>query len=214
MSKKKPRILILLVFLFGLSFAMATFIYLNPRLFHLKQTNYGTLIAPPRELREISVQFSESHLPTFYDQSPLWNSGSSLSHADASHWNSFKNLQHHWILGGSDLACCQSKSCQTTLFNLQQLHTALGKKYDRAIVLLLLNQSCQTKLPSLLLPKNIVVGFVTNNVLAEFPYFNDAKTAVWIVDPLSYLILGYPSTPNFVKLYTDLARLLEASQIG
>ena len=53
-----------------------------------------------------------------------------------------------------------------------------------------------------------------NTFLMEFPAVQSPTDDIYLIDPLSNLMLRFPSEPDAQRMMKDLARLLRVSRVG
>ena len=116
-------------------------------------------------------------------------------------------LTKHWHVVLANNNCCDSR-CQTTLHNLQQIHTALGKSQSRVMINLMQPPLCKHT------STNSVARLAYSpRLMAKLKQQNNADT-VLLIDPHGNLVLTYPTDTNGIPVLKDLKHLLRVSQIG
>lgn len=156
------------------------------------RTNYGTLMAPLRE-----VVLGGERL----DGSPL----------------ALADLRGKWLLVTGAGARCD-EACEHRLYLLRQLRLTTGKERDRIERLWVVEPGTQVS-PALLAGHDgLVVMRAAEGAMAAGGFATGASGAaedhIWIVDPLGNLVFRYPVDPDPSRMKKDLLKLLKASRIG
>lgn len=106
-----------------------------------------------------------------------------------------------WRIVYAPAHCCD-KQCETTMFTLHQLRTALNKDIKRVSLVLAFDQQCKINdlhdFQTLSLEKN---SYITHN-------------KIYLVDPIGNLFMFYSGTVDPINILKDIKRVLEVSQIG
>lgn len=97
------------------------------------------------------------------------------------------------IIHIADAAC--DEQCQKINFQIEQVHKALGKNYNRVAVLFIDNKAAQFQ------------KFQTD-------FSQPALNKIYLVDPLGNLFMFYSDSANLMDVLKDLKKVLEVSQIG
>lgn len=129
-------------------------------------------------------------------------------------------LDGHWtmVYMGAQPDC--NESCRQGLYKIRQVRLALGKEMDRVQRLLLM-----AKMPDAVLTKwlqqehaGMTVGVAdaaTRDFLIQaFPGRAIASGWIYLIDPLSNLVMRYPPESDPQGILKDLKRLLKLSRIG
>ncbi|OGT53191.1 MAG: hypothetical protein A3E84_00995 [Gammaproteobacteria bacterium RIFCSPHIGHO2_12_FULL_42_13] len=99
---------------------------------------------------------------------------------------------------------CSHDQIDTVLYELHQLHLALGENKNRVSLIVLGHQLCKLKyiyeFQKIVLYNQQSIPLSSNNI--------------YLVDPLGNVFMSYPATIDMLSVYTDLKRVLRASQIG
>lgn len=164
-------------------------------------TNNGELIYPPLDFNQLVLY--DDHL------NPL----------------NREILQEHWLLLYILPNVCD-EDCEYVLYQLGQIHKALGKeqpRVQRVIVELLLEQQRPRDLTPHL-PINDYLGSIHSTVeMDDFRRFIAGQAsaaaaldegAIYVVDPLGNLMMYYPLNTPAKGILKDLERLLKVSKIG
>lgn len=107
-----------------------------------------------------------------------------------------------------------NQHCQTQLFRLRQLHTAMGRDLTRLHALWLTDEAGLGSLET----KNLAqIEIVDNPSLLQ--WFNQQAVvwqdqAIWLVDPNGVLVMRFDPTLEGRAILSDLHWLLTASRIG
>jgi len=108
---------------------------------------------------------------------------------------------------------CQS-DCEQQLYRMQQLHTSLGKKYQRIQAVWLTSQQTSVKASNIDFTQ---VKTVSNATLIE--WFNTNQLhwqdySIWLVDPNGSLVIKFPPGLSGKAMRADIDWLLKVSRIG
>jgi cytochrome oxidase Cu insertion factor (SCO1/SenC/PrrC family) len=193
------KILLILVVIFVLPFTVAALLHL----FKVQPGghSYGELIKPPQAL----------HFPDLKDAND--------KPFNAQDWDK------KWTVVTIDPAIC-AEACHERLHLLRQVHTSLGKEFDRVQRVSLIPaeinndtaRELQTRYSNL-----IVLSGADASILEFINSFNlpsataDAGAQVYLVDPLGNLMMIYPHDKEDLDprgLRKDLTRLLKNSWAG
>ena len=174
--------LYILLALFILPVVASWFLYEYKDLFHLDTTNHGRLLDPL--VHDPAFLTTQANDPAKTPTRPTWQI----------------------VYAPED---CQSKTAQTTMFTLHQLHTALGQNGERVRLALLSEHNCQLAdkhgFRSLVLDTAALSAVVPDHRVA-------AK--VFLVDPLGNAFMYYHEQDSAMNILKDLKHVLEVSQIG
>lgn len=130
------------------------------------------------------------------------------------------NLQGHWSLLYVRPTDCE-RDCMQTLYNLRQLHIALGKDMSRVKRYIATFQQAQ-KLDDFLEKYSVQMQHIVMNkdeFAERTSHMHPKRSAltqgeVFIVDPLGNLTISYAPDTKPDDIYEDLKHLLGASQVG
>jgi hypothetical protein len=189
---RSRKTLVLLAIIFILPFTVAALLHL----LEIKPggKSYGDLIQPPHQL-----------------QIPLLHDAQGKEFA-AIQW------QKKWSLVTVNRGNCGA-ACQAQTHMLRQVHVSLGKEADRVQRIVLMPTGTgseamadlQKNYPNLILLTG--TDAVTTQFAGEFESVGQAGN-VYLVDPLSNLMMHYPQTFEPKGLRADLIRLLKNSWAG
>lgn len=130
------------------------------------------------------------------------------------------NFNGHWSLLYVDAGNCD-KACMQTLYNLRQLHIALGKDMSRVKRYVATFQQ-EGQLDDFLKRYSVDMQHLVLNrdqFAERTSHMHPKRSAltegeIFIVDPLGNLTLSYAPETKPDDIYDDLKHLLGASQIG
>lgn len=129
-------------------------------------------------------------------------------------------LQGRWTLVYMDGRSGCDESCRQGLYKIRQIRLALGKEMPRVQRLLLLTEMPEAMLSSWLQQEHAgmtvgVADTTTRGFLAR-SFSGTAVAGGWIylIDPLTNLVMRYPAQVNPGDILKDLKRLLKLSKIG
>lgn len=129
-------------------------------------------------------------------------------------------LRGHWVMAYVGAAGECDTACQTALYDLRQVRLALGKDMGRVKTLLLLNVTPEIRLREWLATEHaaMVVGVADlaawTELTGAFPTPGAAGEWIYLLDPLSNLLMRYPVGGEPRGMLEDLRRLLRLSKIG
>ena len=161
-------------------------------------TNYGELIIPARPLAAFSMPGID---------------GVAITE---------RFLLGRWTLVYIGSADCAA-ACQTSLYNIRQLRTALNEKMDRVQRLWVLSDASTTPPSSTLLNEHPGLKVAQpdtatlNLLLAQFASEDTSVPVterVYLVDPQGNLMMRYPADANPKGILKDIQRLLKTSWVG
>lgn len=191
-------VLVILVLLFIIPWFGAYFLYKEGDQIHLKTTNRGQLIEPPRQWSAFTF-LDENGAPLMMEQS-------------------YGKWTFVYVIPGA----CDS-ACNKMLFYMRQIRTATGKDSDRVRLGALSFTDHKNPQLNAMLAKDypqFVHYFLPmrewNKVMGDLPSTSLANTAgyLYLVDPQGNIMMGYPLTTNPSDIFKDLQKLLKVSQIG
>ncbi len=107
------------------------------------------------------------------------------------------------------------QSCIDVLARSRQVHRALGDDMHRVQILLVRAAPADTRPAEL--PSGVAFAVADGDWLASFTDTDAVAgrdAGIYLVDPQSYLMMGYPQDVDRRALLADLERLLKISKIG
>lgn len=120
-----------------------------------------------------------------------------------------------WRLVYALPAFCDSQ-CESALFQLNQIPVAVGRERERVASILLAPDTSEEQGGDNITRQNMDVA--TLNTLSSLPF---SGKAIYLVDPLNYLILAYPVPKEKAEqvtqskgLLSDLRKLMKLSKVG
>ncbi len=209
-KNKAGLILLLIVGIFSFPAIFAWFFYKHPQDLHTGTSNHGYLITPAFQLTNLHVQLARA---ANFDPLKI----------QANHLAFDKGSAGKWLLFVLNPDNCHKK-CQTALHEIRQIRLATNADQNRVITAVLsfrkpalnsdLNQLLATDYPGTYSLTTHVLQF--KKVVERKVKHNYAllEGAIYIVDPLSNVILVYAPNTNPEFIYKDLHHLLQVSQIG
>jgi len=201
-QNKSYTILWVMIFLFALPYAAATYFYMNRDSFEFEQNNYGTIISPLKQVADLKLK--------------------TLENTDFS----FSSLKGKWVMVSIGSSYCE-ELCQKNMYHMRQIKKATGKDRDKVERVFLL-----TDMSDIELFKNKITeyhgmhviqntGDEYNKFLSSFSFThkdsNEAQNitdGIFFIDPLGNYMMGYPSGADATKILSDLQRLLKVSRAG
>jgi cytochrome oxidase Cu insertion factor (SCO1/SenC/PrrC family) len=186
--------LILLVLVFALPLAAATWLYYSPDVWKPKTfTNQGQLMDPPRRLDPVALV----DLPG----QPFGT----------------EQLRRHWTLMHVGNGRCDH-ACEEALVDTRQLRLALGHNMDRVQRVYLSTDASTLSQLAPLLEEHPRLHLVTGErealatVMAALG--RDAQGHIYLLDPLGNLVLRYSPEVSARDMLKDVRKLLRNSRIG
>jgi len=201
-QNKSYTILWVMIFLFALPYAAATYFYMNRDSFEFEQNNYGTIISPLKQVADLKLK--------------------TLENTDFS----FSSLKGKWVMVSIGSSYCE-ELCQKNMYHMRQIKKATGKDRDKVERVFLL-----TDMSDIEIFKNKITeyhgmhviqntGDEYNKFLSSFSFkhkdSNEAQNitdGIFFIDPLGNYMMGYPSGADATKILSDLQRLLKVSRAG
>jgi len=201
-QNKSYTTLWVMIFLFALPYAAATYFYMNRDSFEFEQNNYGTIISPLKQVADLKLK--------------------TLENTDFS----FSSLKGKWVMVSIGSSYCE-ELCQKNMYHMRQIKKATGKDRDKVERVFLL-----TDMSDIELFKNKIIeyhgmhviqntGDEYNKFLSSFSFTqkdsNEAQNitdGIFFIDPLGNYMMGYPSGADATKILSDLQRLLKVSRAG
>jgi len=201
-QKKSYTTLWVMIFLFALPYAAATYFYMNRDSFEFEKNNYGTIISPLKQVADIKLKTLEN---TNF---------------------SFSSLKGKWVMVSIGSSYCE-ELCQKNMYHMRQIRKAVGKDRDKVERVFLL-----TDMSDIELFKNKITEYhgmhviqstddEYNKFLSSFSFkhkdSNEAQNitdGIFFIDPLGNYMMGYPSGADATKILSDLQRLLKVSRAG
>lgn len=129
-------------------------------------------------------------------------------------------LRGHWTLVYMGAKSDCNESCRQGLYKIRQVRLALGKEMDRVQRLLLMAEMPDAFLSKWLQQEHtgMVVAVADRPtrdfLLQAFPGRAIASGWIYLIDPLSNLVMRYPAESDPQGILKDLKRLLKVSRIG
>lgn len=130
-------------------------------------------------------------------------------------------VKGHWVLIHIGSAAECEAACRTALYDMRQVRLALGKDMGRVKTLLLLDGSPSDALRQWLADEHptTLVGVTDGAAQSELiGAFGSTKAVegmwIYLLDPLSNLVMRYPASVEPRGMLKDLQRLLRLSKIG
>lgn len=197
-SSKHPRLVLFLIILVIIGPMLFAWMLVKRADKHqFKQSNYGDLIPSPPNVAKIN----------FYDLKRNENVSGE------------KFLGKWWLVYVGPQKCYQE--CQNVLYNLRQLHVALGKDTSRVERLFIPHPNCPSALcevflteyyPDLMRAKLSPLAF--NTLFPVTSIDQDMLGEIYIIDPLGNVMMHYSPDIDPKGILSDLKRLLRVSKIG
>ena len=124
-------------------------------------------------------------------------------------------LKGKWMLLQVDSGDCNAY-CLQKLHSMRQVRAALGKDRDRLERVYLIDDSKALQAAIGSEYEGTRMARATAGALMRqlAPHDGDARSYIYLVDPLGNLVLRYPGIADNAKMLKDLQRLLRASLIG
>ena len=195
-QRKHPLFIILcLIILFALPSLIARWVYFHPHLFSFKKSNYGQLITPPVAISNFPIMNSEHQLldnalPGKNKLKPAEN----------------KTTNSKWMMLLFNPEKCDSV-CLKKIYDMRQLWIATGKFQDRVERAVLTYNNFQS--PS----ENTKILLISKNAVLKNP-FKLTPGALYLVDPMGYIMMVYPKSEDPTDMLKDLEHLLMISRVG
>lgn len=120
------------------------------------------------------------------------------------------HLHGKWVLIHAGSGNCAG-ACERELYATRQARTIQGREQDRVVRAWLITDEVTPDSRILQEHPGVIVARVSPGALAALPA---GAGGIYLVDPLSNLVLQYPEEPDIKALSKDLGRLLRASSIG
>lgn len=191
-QKKSKKMMLMLAAVFLLPFSIAATLHLLD--IRPSGESFGHLISPPTPLK----------VPAF----------NQIDGGDFTpeHWGEI------WSIVLVDDASC-AEACQKNVDKLNRVHISLDKDAKRVQRILLLQGNIdeeKVKALQMQFPKLIVLAARDESQTTFLNVFNHAapKDSVYLVDPLSNMMMHYPSAVPPKELRSDVKRLLKNSWNG
>jgi len=189
-------IFFIIVFLFIIPMVLAYYLNHRPGDWFRQTKNKGHLIQPALSLKDFGVT----------------QPGGKIFQS--------ANLQGHWNLLYVSGEECKTQ-CQRTMYNMRQLHIALGKNMSRVKRLIATFEE-QPALDKFLQKYTIDMShlIVAKNQFAERTSHTHLRKSassngeIFIIDPHGNIIMSYDSGVLPDDIYDDLTHLLKVSRIG
>lgn len=135
--------------------------------------------------------------------------------------------KEHWLLLYVNPTICD-KSCETAMYNMRQISTAVGKDANRVrrAILTFADQPSDSHLQDLLntnfkgtqhfiISKKMFLNFSQENKQEnKFSKITLQTGGIYLVDPLGNVMMFYTLTADPMGIFKDLTRLLKLSNIG
>lgn len=199
-TAKHPRLVLFLIILVVVGPMLFAWMLVKRADVHqFKQSSHGDLIPHSPNIDSV----------TFYNLSKKENSsGKAL-------------LGKWWIVYVGPEKCYQE--CQGILYDLRQIHVALGKNTSRVERLFVPNPKCPTALcddflienyPDLIRAKFEPIDFHKLFSTTTPSVDNEMLGEIYIIDPLGNIMMHYSPDVDPKGILSDLKRLLRVSKIG
>lgn len=157
------------------------------------RTNYGELIAPPRDL-PASAALAVTNLQ-----------GQPVSLQ--------QQVKGNWLLLTVDSAAC-AESCKQKLYWMRQLKTAQGKEKERVDRVLFITDSAPLETVTMREYEGTVFLRAGRDDLARWlPTGEGAQLEdhIFVMDPFGNVMMRYPKNADANKIKRDISKLLRAS---
>ena len=187
------KVLMLLAIIFVLPFTIAATLHMLD--LHPKGHSYGELISPPKKLSFVNLREKD---------------GKDLS---SEQWLKV------WSIVMVDNAGCQS-NCQAQAHVIKQVHTSLGKEYNRIQRVLIVPSDIAASDLNVIKQDNPKLKIVANKdeqtlkFARQFGDFSESAGQIYLIDPLGNLMMTYTKGYDPKGLRSDLTRLLKNSWAG
>lgn len=182
-KKSGYAILYLLVLLFFVPLIAAWVLYKTPAQWYRDPVNNGVLLKTPLHLEQLQ-----------------------LSDADGKAFDA-NAMRGHWImLYRAALPC--DEGCNSNLYYMRQVRTALGKDRMRVQRIVVTNTAAKDFDQMLVQEYPETQHLTASNQLAL------QTGSLYLVDPLGNIIMMYSGTLEPKKLLADITKLLRVSKIG
>ncbi|MXS84851.1 hypothetical protein ABO04_02705 [Nitrosomonas sp. HPC101] len=122
-----------------------------------------------------------------------------------------RQLKGIWSLLIIDSGKCDGY-CQEKLYIMRQIRLAQNVDKDKVQRIWLINDD--VKLDPEIVDKYKGTKLILaqgKDLLSEFPFVNDQKDHIYVIDPMGNLMMRYPRDPDPKKMIGDLKRLLKLS---
>jgi len=198
---RKNKITMILLFVMFLAPVLAAvFIFNSNDPDSYKTKNYGNLVRPAKELKNIELQYVE-------DKKPY----------------KLEDQEHQWLLVFISAGVCDD-NCKRQLVIMRQVRLGQGGEFTRInrMYLMIDEQSEQfMKEVKDFHPGLAIVNGTkqqVGNVVTQFTLEDKADVGrsdrIYVVDPIGNLMMYYKFDANASDIAKDLKRLLKASQMG
>lgn len=182
------------------------------------RTNYGDLVSPQVDTRELATTPLANTLPADEKARLALDTPMAPPTPDlaAGQTVSLNDWRGRWLMVLLSPAECGS-ACTTNLYNMRQVRLTTGKNRDRVQRLWLVTD--QGKPPTELLQQHtgMVTAQVASGLASELfkPAAGREQTDhIFLIDPLGNLMMRFPADTDPSKMKKDMIKLLKASRIG
>ena len=200
--KKSYTTLWIMILLFSLPYAGATYFYMNRDNFDFEQNNYGTIITPLKPVEDLKLK--------------------TIENSDFR----FSSLKGQWIIVSIGSSHCE-ENCQKNIYHMRQIKKATGKDRNKVERVFLLTDTSDIKnfknniseYKGMYVIKNS--GNEYNQFLSSFSFKGKDNNklitftnGIFFIDPFGNYMMGYPEGADAIKILHDLQRLLKVSRAG
>jgi len=194
-QKKSHRTLLMLIFLFGIPYATALYMYYGDGvLSSMKTSNNGQLVSPVRTMQQTSLHDVVNNQPISLDFTASWT-----------------------MLTFADSDC--DVTCTDNLYAMKQVRRALGvdRKDIQRIMLLLDQQKTEQLIPRLgdFSGMNVLAAPSDEiNKLQQILQLDGQaiKNAIFLIDPQANYMMYYPSSTHPKLILEDMQLLIKVSK--
>lgn len=183
-KKSNYTVLYLLLLLFFVPLIAAWVFYKTPQQWYKSSVNNGVLLKTPLHLEQFKLNYSD---------------GKSFNANDE---------RGHWLMLYRVALPCD-KGCETNLYYMRQVRTALGKDRERVQRMVITDAT-----PSPALDQLLIKDYQGTQHLINSDKLALQTGSLYLVDPIGNIIMQYSGTIEPKKLLTDINRLLKISKIG
>jgi hypothetical protein len=155
------------------------------------RTNYGALLAPPVDAAKLKL-------------------------TDDGNATTLASLKGKWLMVSAGPSSCDTQ-CVERLYLVRQVRATTGKEMERIErVWLVTDGGAPSKevLEAYAGMKMLRVNAADMKAVLPVEPGADVTAHIYVVDPLSNVILRFPAAPDPSKMKKDMSKLLRASRIG
>ncbi len=156
------------------------------------RTNYGELVQPQHEVASLAATALEADSRTLSE------------------------LRGKWVMLTVAVAGCD-KACQDRLYAIRQVRLTTGKERERVERMLIVTDDGRPDASLLQAHEGMhVVRADAAQVARMFPAASTGQPSdhIFIVDPMSNLMMRFPKDADPNRMKKDLSKLLRASRVG